>query len=296
LGIDYYTSKVLHEIRQNFKDKKSILLLGNQNLCVPPQYLNDFFDEKYNIKTIRNKFYQNTFAKPFLEELGFDQVHSLEFEEKDNADLILNLNTKIKDLNKKYDIVLNGGTLEHVFNIPVALENIFLLLKKSGFFVSISPTNNLCNHGFYQFSPDLFISLDYFNENLDLKKLYIIENHHELQKKSKIYECNYQNIDKSNTLNAYKSSNPTEILTIIQKKEEFILNENLIQLAYINNKKNNTTTSNNKKVKKIPELFKYIFQVHLKSTIFFFINLFKKNNFKNDYYIKRKTVSLIKDH
>ena len=124
----------------------------------------------------------------------------------------------------------------------------------------------------------------------------MIENHHELQKKSKIYEYNYQNVGKSNKLNAYKSSNSTEILTIIQKKEEFIFNENLIQLAYINNKKNKTIKNNNKKVKKIPELFKCIFQVHLKSTIFFFINLIKKNNFKNDYYIRRKTVSLINDH
>jgi hypothetical protein len=59
----------------------------------------------------------------------------------------------------KYDMVLDGGSLEHIFNFPIALRNCMRMVKTGGVFATITPCNNLSGHGFYQFSPELYFSL-----------------------------------------------------------------------------------------------------------------------------------------
>ena len=57
----------------------------------------------------------------------------------------------------QFDVVYDGGTLEHVFNFPVALRNAMELLRPGGRLFTIHTcANNLCGHGFYQFSRELF--------------------------------------------------------------------------------------------------------------------------------------------
>jgi hypothetical protein len=46
--------------------------------------------------------------------------------------------------------------LEHVFNVPVALSSLMQMVKPGGRLFFSSPSNNLCGHGFYQFSPEFF--------------------------------------------------------------------------------------------------------------------------------------------
>ena len=57
---------------------------------------------------------------------------------------------------KQFDLVFDGGTLEHVFNFSTALKNCMHMVKPHGRFVSVTLPNNWCGHGFYQFSPELF--------------------------------------------------------------------------------------------------------------------------------------------
>lgn len=54
-----------------------------------------------------------------------------------------------------FDLVVDGGTLEHVFNVPVVLKALMSLVKPGGRLLIATPANNLCGHGFYQFSPEL---------------------------------------------------------------------------------------------------------------------------------------------
>ncbi len=58
-----------------------------------------------------------------------------------------------------YDTVFDGGTLEHIYNIPQALLNASMLCKPGGQILHVLPANNMCGHGFWQFSPELFFSL-----------------------------------------------------------------------------------------------------------------------------------------
>lgn len=73
--------------------------------------------------------------------------------------------THIADLNRplnfprQFDTVIDCGTLEHIFNVPQGLRNMFQLCVVGGQIIHVSPANNFCGHGFWQLSPELFFSL-----------------------------------------------------------------------------------------------------------------------------------------
>ena len=60
------------------------------------------------------------------------------------------------ELHERYDLIIDGGTLEHVFHVPIAMENCMKMTKTGGHVVIITNINNLVGHGFYHFSPDFF--------------------------------------------------------------------------------------------------------------------------------------------
>jgi len=49
--------------------------------------------------------------------------------------------------------------MEHVFNASQGLKNVTRLCAPGGQIIHSLPANNFCNHGFWQFSPELFFSL-----------------------------------------------------------------------------------------------------------------------------------------
>jgi hypothetical protein len=87
----------------------------------------------------------------------------------------------IVDMNKplpaeyagQFDVVYDGGTLEHCFNIAQAVKNMALACKVGGFCVNINPLN-VYNHGFYNISPTFYA--DFYGCNgfqiLDIVMLY----------------------------------------------------------------------------------------------------------------------------
>lgn len=62
----------------------------------------------------------------------------------------------------RFDIVLDPGTLEHVFNVPVALENIMNFSAPGGYILHWNPLQQP-NHGFYNFSPTFYH--DFYSAN-----------------------------------------------------------------------------------------------------------------------------------
>jgi hypothetical protein len=55
--------------------------------------------------------------------------------------------------------VLDGGTLEHVFDFPTAIRNCMKMVALGGHLLCRTPANNYLGHGFYQFSPELFFRI-----------------------------------------------------------------------------------------------------------------------------------------
>jgi hypothetical protein len=51
-------------------------------------------------------------------------------------------------------MIFDGGTLEHIFNTPVAVANIMNMLQVGGAYLLVTAANSYLGHGFYQFSPE----------------------------------------------------------------------------------------------------------------------------------------------
>jgi SAM-dependent methyltransferase len=95
-----------------------------------------------------------------LEYFGATKVDSVDNSDFEAATHIHDMNEPLPhSLCEKFDTVFDGGCLEHVFNAPQALKNCSLLCKPGGQIIHVLPANNLCGHGFWQFSPELFFSL-----------------------------------------------------------------------------------------------------------------------------------------
>lgn len=90
--------------------------------------------------------------------LGFSESKTLDISDYESADYIFDLNEKKtpKILASSFDVIIDGGTTEHVFNIPNVMQNIFKMLKLNGRIIHMAPMSNYVDHGFYMFSPRLF--------------------------------------------------------------------------------------------------------------------------------------------
>jgi SAM-dependent methyltransferase len=105
-----------------------------------------------------------TNAHSLLTLLGADHVYVADISAYEGPDFLIDLNFPVSDsYHERFDAIVDVGTLEHVFDIAVALNNICRMLKKGGSVVLILPCSNAIDHGFYSFSPTLLY--DYFNAN-----------------------------------------------------------------------------------------------------------------------------------
>lgn len=89
--------------------------------------------------------------------MGSVSLAAIDASDYEGAEIIHDLNLPLPSCYEgKYDTVINGGTLEHIFNIPVAFDNMMKLCRVGGKIFSLAPANQLCGHGFYQFSPEFY--------------------------------------------------------------------------------------------------------------------------------------------
>ncbi|MGA1868173.1 MAG: hypothetical protein ACMUJM_06455 [bacterium] len=85
----------------------------------------------------------------------------------------------------RYDLVLDTGTLKHIFETRKVFKHLNMALKEEGYIIQMVPSNNYVDHGFYQFSPTLLA--DYYACN----NYEIIIREHGMVKTSVKYECKW---------------------------------------------------------------------------------------------------------
>lgn len=116
-------------------------------------------------KTLHKNYGVNTempreeFSKYLFEDvLNCDELIALDVDDYQGAELIADLNKPLVP-SRKFDVVFDAGTLEHLCNVPMALNNIFTLLNEGGAYVFGAPCNGWVNHGFFQMSPTFYLDL-----------------------------------------------------------------------------------------------------------------------------------------
>jgi hypothetical protein len=103
------------------------------------------------------------YSAKYCEALLTDYFGATSVESFDNSDYqgathIVDMNRPLT-ISNRYDTVIDGGCLEHIYNVVQALKNVSQICVEGGQILHISPANNFCGHGFWQFSPELFFSL-----------------------------------------------------------------------------------------------------------------------------------------
>lgn len=144
---------------------KSFLMLGKQEMHLHEAFLDVLFES--GIIDDKTKFGENELedSVEFFKAFGFKEVHALDVSDYEGADIIFNLNDDLpENLFEKFDIVFDGGCIEHVFDIAKALSNMVKLAKKGGYiFNTNNPVYNYVHNTFYNISPMMF--LDFYSAN-----------------------------------------------------------------------------------------------------------------------------------
>lgn len=97
------------------------------------------------------------YSETLLHYLGSCTVTAMDASPFEGAEIIHDLNISVPEsLYGKFDFILDGGTIEHVFNFPCAIANVQRMLRPGGIYIGINAANNQLGHGLYQFSPELF--------------------------------------------------------------------------------------------------------------------------------------------
>lgn len=116
------------------------------------------------------------YAEDFISCLGAATVDAMDHSAFEGAAICHDLNEPIPaELAAQYDAVLDGGTLEHVFNVREAFRNCMKMVRVGGHYLGISPANNFMGHGFYQFSPELFFELFSEPNGFEVRQVILFE-------------------------------------------------------------------------------------------------------------------------
>jgi hypothetical protein len=104
-------------------------------------------------------------AAPFFDEFARRHYPDVTVDHLDGSDyqgaaIIQDMNLPLTAANrareKSYDLILDGGSLEHFFDVPQALRNYDAMLRGGGLIYITTAANNHYGHGFYQFSAEFF--------------------------------------------------------------------------------------------------------------------------------------------
>lgn len=171
-----------------------LLMIGRQNLFLHPSELREI--RSVCGGALANYQWGEYADRFFTECLRVSEVSALDYSSYEGADLLYDLNDPIpSELEGQFDVVVEAGSLEHIFNFPVAIANLMKMTKVGGTILACTVSNNLSGHGFYQFSPELIF------------RVFTVENGFELGKVLAL-EARYPSIERTPIFNAFEVSDP----------------------------------------------------------------------------------------
>lgn len=160
MGLNAATLDLILELKSTSGDLGDTITFGRQDFLVSYPELEALL-HRHGIdcdEATMRSFYtaRNQFSEPILEFLGAARTESMDMTAFEGATIQHDLCRPIDDsLKEQFDLVMDFGTLEHVFNFPQGIRNAMELAKAGGRVLCVNPANNFMGHGFYQFSPEL---------------------------------------------------------------------------------------------------------------------------------------------
>lgn len=197
MGVGYLGARMMWDAKLRGVSFDRVLTLGHQSLKLFPSEV-DFFRSAYQkqfassatpLDGHRWEAYVDDFLRLFL---GAKSITVLDASPYEGATTIHDMNHPVPMAwREQYDVIIDGGTLEHIFNVPVAFANVANMLKVGGTAFLNTPANNMMGHGFYQFSPELMFRVFAEENGFSTRNVLLYEAGYpsvELTKKDTVYK------------------------------------------------------------------------------------------------------------
>lgn len=243
----------------------AVLTIGRQELHLPQSYKLKGFGEEYLLK------------------LGASSITSIDFDNYEGSTLEIDLSKPLdSNFNEKFDTILDFGSLEHISNPVIAIENYLNLLSPQGTILHSNPANGSLGHGFYQFSPEFFQSIYAASGITELIDTYLVNR----KKPRTIYRVKPVNRGKRANVRFEKSNIYNLVCVRKINSSKATHNLNFQQLDYLERYENSSPVNANPGNK---------FVNSLKGKVVDFINLRKsKLNSRNSDLIKIKIQEFVR--
>lgn len=111
-----------------------------------------------------------------LKSMGFDEIIRVDYSNYESSDVLMDLNLADTppELKNRFDVVLDSGTLEHVFDIGAGFRHCARMVRHGGRVIHLTPSSNCVEHGFYSVSPTLFVDF-YSASGFDIDRVLLCE-------------------------------------------------------------------------------------------------------------------------
>jgi hypothetical protein len=175
MGINTGLANLLVRARIQGAVFSDMVTIGRQSIAVPPHELTRLARQlnMHTTPAARSAGFADDFFRDFL---AADHISAIDYSDYQQADIVHDLNQPIPEqLANRFDALVDGGSLEHIFDVRQALENYMRLVRTGGSIFILTTANNLCGHGFYQFSPELFYRVFDAANGFSVRDVVIIE-------------------------------------------------------------------------------------------------------------------------
>jgi SAM-dependent methyltransferase len=218
MAITNNTAKFLFFAKSQGVSFNHTLTLGRLNLYATKEWIQRNIDKfQNNSLLLQDVKFSDGYAEPLFKILGADSIDSVDHSDYEGATIIHDLNIPIPDkLKNKFDAVVDGGTIEHIFNFAVAIKNCMEALKVGGHYIGVTPANNQMGHGFYQFSPDLYYRVFAKENGFAIKQMMICS----LEEFNELRWFKVEDPKKVNSRVMLVNSMPVSLMVIAQKITE----------------------------------------------------------------------------
>ncbi|MBC7769718.1 MAG: hypothetical protein H7124_13135 [Phycisphaerales bacterium] len=161
MGVDAGALGLMALARTSGADFSRVVTIGRHRVNVSNDELETFFRQRNrpDLAARASDGSLQGYCEQLLKSIfGAGIVQSIDASDYEQADIVHDMNTPILT-SEAFSLVLDFGTLEHVFNVPVAFDNVAKLCTPGAHILHVLPSNNFVGHGFYQFSPELFYQI-----------------------------------------------------------------------------------------------------------------------------------------
>jgi hypothetical protein len=182
MGINYFEAKAMWDARRRGVSFEKTLTVAHLSLHLLPAELRSLrrayqTTNPDSTATPLDGYMAGSYSDDFIRGfLGARTLEVMDYSPYEGATIVHDLNQPVPaQYCGQFDAVIDGGSLEHVFNFPVAISNLMKMLKVGGQMFLKSPANNLCGHGFYQFSPELMFRVFTSENGFTLQRVVVLE-------------------------------------------------------------------------------------------------------------------------